>query len=197
MRKRCFFSSGGRWVTLLLCLFFISACALLPESASTVHQRDTLQDFVLEGRFSLRHEDRNHSGRMNWRHVGPTDEVLLSSPFGQGMAEISANPQGASLTLNDGTVHVAPDVETLTRQVLDYPLPLKQLADWVRARTGSKTGAAAYDAQGRLLRLRHEGWFVDYAYDSEDPQALPMRIIVDRAGAFELRLRIDAWHKAD
>lgn len=35
---------------------------------------------------------------------------------------------------------------------------------------------------------------IDYAYEDDNPQALPTRIIADRAKEFvELRLRIEAW----
>ena len=178
-------------IALLCALVLLSGCATVPFLAPP---RDALEDFVLEGRFSLRHEDKNHSGRLRWQHVGARDEVLLSSPFGQGMAEIVADPQGARLTMNDGKTYGAPDVESLTREVLAYPLPLGRLADWVRARAGS--GTIERDAQGRLLCLRHEGWRIDYAYEDDNPQALPTRIIADRAGEFELRLRIEAWSAA-
>ena len=173
----------------------LSGCASTPPHTGPVPTRETLENFALEGRFSLRQEAQNHAGRLNWRHVGQHDEVLLSSPLGQGMAEISSTPRGARLTLSDGKIHEAPDVETLTREVLAYPLPLGRLADWVRARAGS--GESERDNQGRLSHLHHEGWHIDYAYDNEDPQALPMRIIAVRDGELELRLRIDSWNPLD
>ena len=178
---------------LLLCVFaLLAGCASTPFSAPP---RDMLEDFVLEGRFSLRHEEKNHSGRLRWQHAGARDEVLLSSPFGQGVAEIVADAQGAQLTTSDGRRYAAPDVESLTRDALSYPLPLGRLADWVRARAGSAT--VEHDTQGRVQRLRHEGWNIDYAYDDDDPRALPARIIADRAGELELRLRIEAWRTVE
>lgn len=155
-------------------------------------QRDGLTDFSLEGRFSLRHEDKSYSGRLSWRHAGVNNELLLASPFGQGMAEIITNASGAKLTSSDGKVYTAVDAETLTRQVLGYPLPLAQLTDWVRGRAGG--GALELDGQGRHLRLRHQGWRIDYDYENDDPQALPSRIFAEGAGGLELRLRIDEWN---
>ena len=49
-----------------------------------------------------------------------TDEVLLSSPFGQGLAEIVSNERGARLTLSDGKVYEATGAETLTKQVINH-----------------------------------------------------------------------------
>lgn len=170
----------------------LGGCAALPAApAAAVTQRDTLDDFALEGRFSLRHEDKNYSGRLSWRHQGANNELLLASPFGQGIAQITTSAFGARLTTSDGQVYAAADSELLTRQVLGYPLPLAQLTDWVRGRRGA--GAVDLDAQGRPLHLRHDGWRIDYDYDSSDAQALPSRLFAERADGLELRLRIDEW----
>jgi len=175
-----------------LCL---SACAsLLPSpGAPLATQRNALQDFSLEARFSLRHEEKNHSGRLSWRHSGSKDDLLLSSPFGQGLAEIASDASGVRLTTSDGKVYAAIDAEALTQQVLGFPLPLDKLLDWVRGRS-SGSASDALDTFGRPLRVRQDGWRVDYEYDSDDPQALPGRLFIERAGVLELRLRIDEWN---
>ena len=83
--------------------------------------------------------------------------------------------------------------------MLGYDLPLQQLTDWVRARTGGddQFDQVKLDEQGRPRQLRHESWRVDYAYDNDDPAALPGIVFVERAGGFELRLRIDQWSSLD
>lgn len=172
----------------------LAGCAALPTSApeSVALSRHALDDFVIEGRFSLRQNEQNHSGRLRWKHAGGSDEVLLASPFGQGVAEIVADSRSASLTTSDGKTYSAVDAESLTEQVLGYRLPLSLLADWVRGRLVPEH-VAERDASGRPLALRHEDWRVDYEYDSDAPDALPGRLFAERIGAFELRLRIDEW----
>ncbi len=176
----------------LLFALFLGGCAVLSASPGAVPQRDALTSFSLEGRFSLRHEDKNYSGRLSWRHEGESNTLLLASPFGQGLAEITTTTNGAQLTTSDGKGYAAADAETLTQQVLGYPLPLAQLTDWVRGRSATD-GVTELDGYGRLLRLRHEGWNIDYGYDSDEPQAPPSRIFAERSGGLELRLRIDEW----
>ena len=176
-----------------LALAFVAACSTLPApSGSPLVTRGVADAFSLDGRFSLRQEERNTSGKISWRHAGASDNLLLSSPFGQGMAEIVADARGATLTTSDGRVFAAEDVETLTRQTLGYGLPLGLLVDWVRARAPA-ADVDARDALGRPLRLRRDVWRVAYDYDSDDAQALPVRIVAERLGEFELRLRVDAW----
>lgn len=189
-------------LSLALCL---SACAGLspPTEGKIAPSRDTLRSFTLDGRFSLHHEDKNYSGRLSWRHAengeasGAEDELLLASPLGQGMAEIFSNASGARLTTSDGRTSAAENAETLTQQVLGYPLPLGKLADWVRGRTHSVTRQASLetDVLARPLRLREDAWRIDYEYDNDDPQALPGRLFIERGGedGLDLRLRIDEW----
>ncbi|WP_153111733.1 lipoprotein insertase outer membrane protein LolB [Propionivibrio limicola] len=176
--------------------WLVGGCASLSEPAVdgpvvALTGREPLEDFALNGRFSLRYEDKNFSGRLSWQHRGRSDALLLASPFGQGMAEIAASDSEARLLTSDGRSYVAADVETLTRDVLGYPLPLSQLTDWVRGKVIE--GRLERDSRGRPSRLRHEDWRIDYEYAGEDPQALPSLIIAERLGAFELRLRIDEW----
>src|ERR1035437_3823925 len=147
MHLRAFYSPVFRFAGYGLFALLLWGCAALPSSRGSVPSLDSLADFSLEGRFSLHHEEKNYSGRLTWRHVGLNNELLLLSPFGQGLAEIVTSESGARLTLSDGKFYEAAEVETLTRQVLGFPLPLVQLTDWVRGR--AETGNADLDAFGR------------------------------------------------
>lgn len=196
---------------LLSVALYLSACAGLPQPApdKIAPGRDALRGYTLDGRFALHHEDKSYSGRLSWRHAesdtpsgageqgNDSDELLLASPLGQGMAEIISNASGARLTASDGRTYAAENAETLTRQVLGYPLPLRKLADWVRGRPhrSAPEEPVELDALARPLRLREEGWRIDYEYDNDAPQALPTRLFIERTneGGFSLRLRIDEW----
>lgn len=185
----------SRMVVLVFALLLAGCAATLPRPDGARLSGDQLDAFSLEGRFSLRQDERNHSGRLSWKHSGAGDELLLASPFGQGIAEIVVNADTATLTTNDGKTYSAADVPTLTEQILGYRLPLALLTDWVRGRNADAE-VVERDAHGRALRLRHEDWRIEYGYDGDDPQAPPGRLFAERAGAlgtFELRLRIDEW----
>ena len=187
------FACAWRRVGLFLGVLLLAGCAaqrVAPGSESPT--RDALSAFALEGRFSLRQGDKNYSGRLSWRHQGANNTLMLSSPFGQGIAEITTSASGAQLTTSDGKKYSAVDAETLTTQVLGYPLPLARLTDWVRGR-GAPSAAAELDAQGRLRHLRHDDWRIDYDYASDDPQAPPGALFARRSDGLELRLRIDEW----
>ena len=181
-----------RRALLILAFALLGGCASLGAPPAGQPSRESLTAFLLEGRFSLRQEGKNHSGRLSWRHAGVDNVVLLSSPFGQGLAEISTDHSGARLTTSDGKTYVAPDSETLTREVLGYPLPLARLTDWVRG-LAPDGAQAERDPLGRLLRLVDHAWTIDYAYDSGDALAPPGSLFAVSADGLELRLRIDEW----
>ena len=116
--------------------------------------------------------------------------MLLSSPFGQGLAEIVSDAGGARLATSDGSSYTAETADELLQSILAYPLPLSKLLDWLRGRNPD-SGTTALDELGRPLSQRHEDWRIAYEYDSDDPQALPGRLFVEREDGFVLRLRID------
>lgn len=183
-----------------VCLLCLNACTTLPHLKGSVvsPSRDALQSFAFDGRFSLRYAEKNYAGRLSWQHNEHSggqarDALLIASPLGQGIAELSSDSMGARLRASDGKSYFAADAETLIQQVLGYPLPLARLADWLGAqKVGAEVGAT--DAFGRPLRLLQNGWCIDYVYNNEDPQAPPARLTITYENTLELRLRIDTWY---
>ena len=185
----------------LLCsLLTLGACqSLLPTApaspvnanSNAIATRPVRNAFALEARFSLRSEGKSYSGKLSWQHAGVDNVLLLSSPLGQGMAEIRTDAAGARLTMSDGKAYAARDVEALTRQVLGYTLPVTQLTEWVQG--GSGDDVLRRDDSGRPLERREAAWHVSYAYEGDDPAALPTRIDVEQTGGIDLRLRVDEW----
>jgi len=184
-----------RYLGLLFVAVAMAACSSPPplrHEHPAALQRDQLHDFVLVGRFTLRHATQNHAGRIEWQHAGASDTLLLASPFGQGIAEITGDANGARLRSSDGSERTAASSDELLQTVLGYPVGLARLLAWLRG-GHSEDGAVERDALGRPLRLRHEDWRIAYEYDDDTPQALPGRLFVEREGGFVLRLRIDEW----
>lgn len=147
-------------------------------------------EFELTARFAAQYGSEAATGQLAWRHGAGRDEVLISSPFGQGVARVTRGPEGALLVLSDERRYRAADAETLTEQVLGFRLPLQGLADWVRARP--EAGAPAqteFAPDGRLAALEQRGWRVEYQeYEAGRPSRLRLRY-----PGLELRLAISAW----
>lgn len=165
-------------------LLALAACAELPRAPGEIY------DFELTARFAARYRDEAASGTLQWRHRAARDDVMLSSPFGQGLARISREGEAVTLVAGDDKRYSAADAETLTEQVLGFRLPLRGLTDWVRARPADDAPAQAEYAQdGRLLSLEQHGWRIEYmAYEGIQPKRLKLLY-----PGLELRLAITEW----
>lgn len=169
---------------LAMVMALLSGCAELPRSPTGDFE------FELKARFAVRYRDEAASGLLAWRHRASTDEVLLSSPFGQGLARVLREGEAVTLIAGDNKRYDAADAETLTEQVLGFRLPLRGLAHWVRARPASDAPAEALYAQdGRLLALEQHGWRIEY---EQYEGGRPTRLKLNYPG-LELRLAIGEW----
>lgn len=148
--------------------------------------------FYLSGRVSVKYGAEAASGKISWQHGPASDDLLISTPLGQGVAHIERRDALFSLTTSDQKLYQAGDVETLTQQALGWRLPLAGLSDWVRGRAAAGAPAQArLDDSRRLAELRQSGWLVEYlAYNSGN--GLPARLRLSR-DEVDIRLVIDQW----
>ncbi len=177
-----------------LAVLLLAGCASLPPTGG---DRERVSDFALEARFSLKTERpgeavQQASGRLSWSHAQDGDRILLASPFGQGLAEITLDAAGARLLTGDGKLHRAADAATLLRDTTGFDLPLGELPAWLLGRA-ARGGHIERDALGRPAQLRDGGWSIRYDYDDTRPQALPSRLLISRDSELDLRLRIEEW----
>ena len=173
-------------------LVMLGGCAVLEfERAADA------RGFELSGRIAVRYGVEATGGQLRWRHDREGDEMLISSPLGQGLARILRDGEAVTLTTADGREYRASDAEMLTERVLGFRVPLAGLSDWVRGRPAAGSGEitqARRDAQGRLVLLEQAGWRIEYlAY--EDGGGLPTRLRLTYP-ALELRLVIAEWRTA-
>jgi outer membrane lipoprotein LolB len=136
-----------------------------------------LTAFTLDGRIAVRQGERRHYANIAWQHRPRHDVILLTTPLGQGIAELSRDESGARLQMADGKAFAAADWEGLAARALGSRLPLNDLPRWL---AGTPPAAAS-------------GWQVEYLdYQSAAPDALPTLIEL-RRDDIEVRLKIDQW----
>jgi outer membrane lipoprotein LolB len=180
-----------RSALLWFCLLF-AGCAAIEERPTTELAGEA---FYLSGRVSVKYGSEAASGRISWRHDSASDDLLFSSPLGQGVARVVWRDAVASLTTPDQKVYQAADVETLTEQVLGWRLPLAGMPDWVRGRAAPGAPAQTQaDGSRRLAELRQSGWLVEFL-DYAGEGGLPSRLRMSHRD-MELRLVIDEWRGA-
>lgn len=132
------------------------------------------QRFLLEGRLSVRQGETRYYVGISWRHTEARDEILLTGPLGQGLAELTRDAAGARLVTSDRRTVVAADWESLAERAFGVRLPLSELPRWVVGVSPAPT---------------FDGWRIDYLeYESELPVLMELR-----RGDIEVRLKVDAW----
>jgi outer membrane lipoprotein LolB len=155
----------------------LAACAQLPAGGPGVRNPPTLTRFEFDGRIVVSENQSRHYANISWRHDAKRDEILLTTPLGQGVAELTRDARGARLVTADHKEYFADDWEGLAEKVFGTRLPLNDLPAWLAGRAPSSAS----------------GWHVAYPeYQSDAANALPTLIELGR-GDIELRIKISEW----
>jgi outer membrane lipoprotein LolB len=137
----------------------------------------TLAAFAIEGRIAVHQGESRSYANVTWQHGAGGDTILLTTPLGQGLAELSRDAGGARLITADRREIDAPDWDGLSERALGARLPLDDLPSWLGGRPPAPDS----------------GWQVEYlAYQSRAADALPTLIEFHR-GDLDVRLKIDRW----
>lgn len=151
--------------------------------------RSDIPAFSFDGRVAARQETTQHYANISWRHTRETDDIVLTTPLGQGVAELVRDAGGARLKSADGRSVSAAGWEELSSRVFGFALPLDGMPRWLLG----DVATARRDAQGRPLAAQADGWDIDYhAYESEAADALPT-LVEFRRGDIDVRLKVDTW----
>lgn len=178
-------------VAAALLALVLGGCAAIPAAPPSALDVPRQANWTLQGRIGVQSGEQSLSGQIHWQHRVESDEVLMTSPLGQGVARIVRDAEGVALDVPNQPTRRAPDAESLTREALGYALPVAGLAWWVQ---GAPDPGSAFestrDAGGRIEQIRQNGWVIDYLQYTAD--ARPRRMVVAREG-LEIRLVADSW----
>lgn len=182
-----------RFVATVILVSLLVACAAPRAPQRLPLSNADIDRFGLSGRVAVRADNRGYSASLRWKHQAAGDSLRLFSPLGTVIAQVEVDAEGATLTTGDRKEYRSDDVQSLTRHVLGWDLPLAGLQHWVLGRSDPNLPVQAEerDAGARLTRLTQDGWriaYLEYAGDS----ALPARMTLahDR---LTLRLIVDRW----
>lgn len=168
-------------------LLLLSACAELPRFfgqpnalPNTITLGPPLERFTAVGRLALSNGERRDHLRFQWEHSPESDQVLLMSPLGQGIAELTRDTQGARLLKGNQAPLFAANLTALTQQVFGSALPLEHLADWLRGAQPAMSGEI-------------DGWTVAVLDVSPFRQHHLVRVLEVKQGEVEMKLIIETW----
>lgn len=199
-----------------LCLS-LSACSTLtspfssgaaPSGQTVAPYRDQVE---LTGRLNVvyQKDDKPESATVNfnWQQTAQRTDVTLYSPVGSTLATIAVTPQQAVLTQSGKAPRSAPDVDTLSAQMLGWSLPVSGLRDWLQGYAVGADGKRFAASPANDSVTTKDGWRLRYVswQDASDntPGALPQprRIDAERnasaqADAVSLRIVLDPAQSA-
>lgn len=174
-----------------LLLALAAGCATTSPGLPAEATAPLSANWTLQGRIGIQAGEQSLSGQIRWQHSVVMDEVLLTSPLGQGVARIVRDVDGVALEVPNQPTRRAPDAESLTREALGYPLPVAGLAWWMQARPDPDSlFEATRNGAGRLTQLKQHGWVIDYLQYAADGR--PRKLAVTREG-LDIRLVADSW----
>lgn len=154
----------------------------------------------LQGRAAVSKGRNGGSGKVDWQQGGDQYRIQLSAPVTRQswVLDGDVNTRAGRLQGLEGGVRAGDDAEQVLLDATGWQIPVNRLPDWLRARVVDATGLDV-DADGRPLRLRQQGWQVDYLewYPAQHGRpALPRRIEA-RSGDAKVRLVIDQWGSSE
>jgi outer membrane lipoprotein LolB len=180
--------------TIALC-----ACTTAPPRQAETAAPAVDQPFAIDGRLSARRGSEGAAANFAWNHENGRDRIDFASPFGQVYARIDANNDRIVVERPGGATDAYADWKTMTMALLGAPVPMDDLAFWIRgaARGGAKASVER-DTQGRALVLRQQAWEIVYVYADGAPSARPSRLVLKYPDVepVEVRIVVDRWGDA-
>ncbi len=163
----------------------VAGCATTgPRSTAVVAPYS--EKIELNGRLSINysHDGKKESSTVNydWQQDKDNTNITLISPTGQTVAVIKVTPRSATLTQSDKQPQTAPDIDTLTRQMLGWTLPVGGLREWLQGHATDSNGKPFVASPANDTVITRDGWKLEYV-DWQDEKAAvpkPKRIDVTR-----------------
>lgn len=126
-----------------------------------------------------------------------SDEILLFTPLGQAVAEITKDSEGVRLITSKLEAFYATDVESLTEQILGWRMPLDGLQYWIQGTHTPFTAAEKdLDRTDQVIAIRQDGWHIHYSSFTPARSNSPMlpRVINLFYDNLRIRLVVDNWN---
>ena len=183
------------------------------ETATLVARRDAalaaFDRFSVRGGLGLWNDERSVSARVTWRQTGETLDIGLVAPLGLGSARLLREDGRAVLFRGNAPPLTGESADRVLQRALglDAPLPLDQLAAWLRGLPGEASDVRR-DEAGRLRSLRwtDEGgtrWqarVLDYARapsgvetGAGEPVLELPSLVTARGAGYRMRLVLRDW----
>ncbi|MER2513568.1 MAG: lipoprotein insertase outer membrane protein LolB [Nitrosomonas ureae] len=173
------------------------ATTIFTEPLAAGAQNISAGDFNILGRIAVQDKSQSFSGSFRWHHRAASDEILLFTPLGQAVAEITKDSEGVRLITSKLEAFYATDVGDLTEQILGWRMPLDGLQYWIQGTHAPLTAAEKdLDRKDQIIAIRQDGWHIHYSsFTPSRPDSLIRpRVINLFYDNLRIRLVVDNWN---
>jgi len=149
----------------------------------------------VNGRVGLSDGRRGGSLAFDWSADGPIHEVRLRTVTGGRQWRLRFGPMQATLEGSDVGLLRGPDPEPLVEAAVGWPIPVSELAWWIRGIVppGRET-AIRFAADGTLASASSPPWEIAFErFDDWSGELMPARIDA-RSADYRVRLVLRGWH---
>lgn len=163
-------STVFRSVAATAVVMLLSSCAFMP-------QENFEQSWT--GRFSLQtevygHADRN-SGNFKFSVKENASELSLYGPLGITVAEIYEDDSSARIKRPDEPTVTANNIEELMRQTVGFPIPVRELTEWLNGRPIPGKNFRILEKTDHLEKFSQGGWLVSVFKNGGRPTKIEIR----------------------
>ena len=132
-----------------------------------------------EGKAAVRSGDRGTNVYFTWSQDGPAYHIVVRGPLGLGRAELQGQPGAVTLSADNLKQDVsASSPEELVQLMTHREIPVSDVLHWLKAEPAGFDARVSRGPDGKIRRIREDGWTINYLEWSEEAPNLPRKLMV-------------------
>jgi outer membrane lipoprotein LolB len=178
---------------------FICACAVREQrpKGTWVEQRESWfaahPVWSVSGRAALREGQRGGQLAFDWQAQGDRHRIHLRTVTGGRQWVLEFEPGYAELEGTDVGRIAGPDPNELVEAAVGWPIPVVELADWIRGLVRPEHARVEYSRDGTLRRVSLAPWELDYhRFEEIDGQLMPVSMEAE-SPPYRVRVVLRGW----
>ncbi len=170
--------------------------SLAEEEASAVWARrldalTAVNDWSLGGRAAVRTASEGGRVHLDWQQRDDDYSAEFRSPFGTLLLSVASRGGRVRVRSLEKQETTGEDPAELIDQHFGWRLPVRQLPAWLLGIPGEAEDFEI-DGRGRLNRLAHNGWQLDYVSYTRSVPTMPKEILIQGPDT-RVRLLLSDW----
>lgn len=193
------FSFGPRLLMVVSACLVLAACASReprPEGAWLTEREAWFRDhpvWTISGRVGLSDGRRGGSLAFRWQADNDHHTIHLSTTTGGKQWRLEFSPGRAVLEGSDVGKLEGEDPDPLVERAVDWPIPVRDLAWWIRGLLPPGPGEVRFNDDGTLAGVDDPVWTLDYRRFSEVEGRLLPVLLQAESEPYRVRVAIRKW----